>query len=59
MERWAYEDVLAFAQSWGAVYFMAMFAVALLYALWPANKKSFEAASRIPLEDDGAGDVQR
>lgn len=57
MERWAYEDVLAFAQSWGAVYFMAMFAVALLYALWPANKKGFEAASRIPLEDDGAADV--
>jgi len=25
MERWAYEDVLAFAQSWGAVYFVAMF----------------------------------
>ena len=32
MERWAYEDVLAFAQSWGAVYFVAMFVVAFAYA---------------------------
>ena len=53
MERWAYEDVLAFAQSWGAVYFMAMFAVALAYALWPSNRKRFQDAAQIPLEDDG------
>jgi cytochrome c oxidase cbb3-type subunit 4 len=58
VERWAYEDVLAFAQSWGAVYFIAMFAVALAYALWPSNKKRFQEAARIPLEDDGASDVQ-
>ena len=51
MERWAYEDVLAFAQSWGAVYFIAMFAVAFAYALWPSNKKRFQEASRIPLEE--------
>jgi len=53
VERWAYEDVLAFAQSWGAVYFMAMFAVALAYALWPSNRKRFQDAAQIPLEDDG------
>jgi cytochrome c oxidase cbb3-type subunit 4 len=53
MERWAYEDVLAFAQSWGAVYFTAMFAVVLVYALWPANKKRFLDAAQIPLQDDG------
>lgn len=52
MERWAYEDVLAFAQSWGAVYFITMFAVAFAYALWPANKVRFREASRIPLEED-------
>ena len=52
MERWAYEDVLAFAQSWGAVYFIAMFAVAFAYALWPANRKCFQEASRIPLEEN-------
>jgi cytochrome c oxidase cbb3-type subunit 4 len=53
VERWAYEDVLTFAQSWGGVYFMMMFAVALAYALWPSNRTGFEEASRIPLEDDG------
>jgi cytochrome c oxidase cbb3-type subunit 4 len=58
VERWAYEDVLAFAQSWGAVYFLAMFAVVLAYALWPSNRRGFEEASRIPLDDE-AGDVQR
>ena len=51
MERWAYEDVLAFAQSWGAVYFIAMFAVALAYALWPSNRVGFQAAAQIPLKD--------
>ena len=53
MERWAYEDVLAFVQSWGAVYFMIMFAIAFAYALWPANQAGFEQAARIPLDDDG------
>jgi len=51
MEAWAYEDVLAFAQSWGAVYFCIMFAVAFAYALWPSNKKGFDEAARIPLSD--------
>jgi cytochrome c oxidase cbb3-type subunit IV len=55
MERWAYEDVLAFAQSWGAVYFIAMFAVAFIYAMWPSNKSRFRKAAHIPLEDDGDG----
>ena len=53
MERWAYEDVLAFAQSWGAVYFIAMFVVMFAYVLWPANRKSFNEAAQIPLQDDG------
>ena len=52
MERWAYEDVLAFAQSWGAVYFVAMFAVAFAYAFWPRNRALFQKAARIPLEDE-------
>jgi cytochrome c oxidase cbb3-type subunit 4 len=51
MEAWAYEDVLAFAQSWGAVYFSVMFVVALAYALWPSNKKRFDEAAQIPLEE--------
>ena len=41
MERWAYEDVLAFAQSWGAVYFTLMFVAAFAYAWWPENRPRF------------------
>jgi len=54
VERWAYEDVLAFAQSWGLVYFLSMFAVVLLYALWPSNAKRFQDAAKIPLNDEDA-----
>jgi len=42
----------AFAQSWGLVYFLVMFAVVCLYALWPRNKEKFDRASRIPLNED-------
>ncbi len=52
MERWAYEDVLAFCQSWGAVYFMIMFAVAFTYALWPSNRSRFREAAQIPLRSE-------
>lgn len=53
MEGMTYDGVLSFAQSWGSVYFMVMFAVALTYALWPSKKAEFQEAARIPLEDDG------
>jgi len=53
MERWAYEDVLAFAQSWGAVYFTLMFAAAFVYAWWPKNRPRFDQAAQIPFKDDG------
>jgi len=53
MEAWAYEDVLAFAQSWGAVYFCLMFAAALAYALWPSNRQRFAEAATLPLHDEG------
>lgn len=54
MEAWAYEEVLAFAQSWGAVYFTLMFAVVLIYAFWPKNRQTFQRAKQIPLDDEGA-----
>ena len=54
MERWSYEDVLAFTRSWDAVYFTLMFAAAAIYALWPRNKARFERAAQLPLRDDEA-----
>ena len=52
MERWAYEDVLAFAQSWAGVYFSLMFLVAFAYAWWPKYRARFEEAARIPLKEE-------
>jgi cytochrome c oxidase cbb3-type subunit 4 len=54
MEAWAYEDVLAFAQSWGAVYFVLMFVGVLIYAFWPKNRHGFQRAKKIPLDDEDA-----
>ena len=47
-----YRAVAEFAQTWGLAYFVAIFAVALLYALWPSRKRQFEDAARIPLQED-------
>ena len=46
----SYEDVAAFAQTWGLVYFAILFGLIVLYALWPGNQKQFDEAARIPLE---------
>jgi cytochrome c oxidase cbb3-type subunit 4 len=47
-----YSSLAEFAQTWGLAYFMAIFAFALLYALWPSRKRQFEEAARIPLQED-------
>lgn len=51
-----YEALRAFAGSWGLVFLMLMFFVAVAYALWPGNRDKFRQASRAPLDDDGQGD---
>lgn len=51
MEGLSYEQVLNFTRSWDVVYFTAMFAIVLGYALWPSNKKRFDDAARIPLDE--------
>ena len=47
-----YEILARFAQTWGLVGFVALFAVVLIYALKPSNRERFEKASRVPLERD-------
>ena len=44
--------VAEFAQRWGLIYFVAIFAVVLVYALWPSRQKQFDEAARIPLQED-------
>ena len=47
-----YETVARFAQQGGTLYFIAIFAAGVAYALWPSRKATFDRAALIPLEDD-------
>ncbi len=47
-----YESVSYFAQTWGLVYLVVLFAGVLVYALRPGAKDKFEQAARIPLKED-------
>jgi cytochrome c oxidase cbb3-type subunit 4 len=42
----------ALAGTVGLLFFIALFSVAVLYALWPANKQKFERLARLPLDED-------
>ena len=47
-----YKTLAEFAQTWGIVYFLALFAVAVAYAFWPAKREQFDAAAQVPLRED-------
>jgi len=48
-----YHDMAHFAQTFGLLFFIAMFCAIVAYALWPANKADFDHAARLALDDDG------
>ena len=47
-----YQSVAEFAQTWGLAYFVGVFVMVLIYALWPSRRRQFEEAARIPLRED-------
>jgi len=47
-----YAAVAHFAQTWGLAYFVAVFVIVLVYALWPSRRRKFEQAAQIPLRED-------
>ncbi len=47
-----YHAVAEFAQTWGLVYFVGVFLIVLIYALWPSRRRQFEDAARMPLRED-------
>ena len=47
-----YEDDSVFAQTWGLLYLVVLFAGMLVYALRPGAKKQFDDAAQIPLKED-------
>jgi cytochrome c oxidase cbb3-type subunit 4 len=47
-----YKALAEFAQTYGLVYFVVIFLIVLVYALWPSRKRQFDEAARIPLSED-------
>ncbi|MFK7866643.1 MAG: cbb3-type cytochrome c oxidase subunit 3 [Alphaproteobacteria bacterium] len=47
-----YEILQVFAKSWGAVGLFIFFVAAVIYALWPSNKKAFKHMAELPMKDD-------
>jgi len=47
-----YQMLAEFAQTWGLIYFVILFALVVAYALWPSSKRKFDEAARIPLRED-------
>ena len=47
-----YRALAEFAQTWGLVYFVAVFVVVLIYALWPSRQRQFDEDARIPRRED-------
>lgn len=47
-----YQFLAGFAQTWGLLYFVAVFVAILVYALAPSRKSRFEAAAQMPLQED-------
>ena len=47
-----YRALAEFAQTWGLAYFVAVFGLVLVYALWPSRQSQFDEAARMPLRED-------
>jgi cytochrome c oxidase cbb3-type subunit IV len=53
-----YETVARFAQQGGLIYFGAIFAGGVLYALWPRHREAFRHMAQLPLQDQETPDVE-
>jgi cytochrome c oxidase cbb3-type subunit 4 len=47
-----YTFLAGIAQTWGMITFISGFALAVLYALLPSNRVTFDEAARRPLLED-------
>jgi len=55
----AYEQVASITQIAALLLFIALFIGVLIYVFWPGNKKRFDEAARLPLEDDPDSDEKK
>ena len=54
-----YEQVAWITQIAALLFFIALFVGVLIYAFWPGNKKSFEEAASLPLEQDPVAEDEK
>lgn len=47
-----YQSVSGFAKSWGLVYLVILFVIAVAWAFWPRNRAKFDEAAQIPFKED-------
>lgn len=47
-----YAYLAGIAQSIGLIYFVGVFLIVCVYAMWPSNKGRFEHAANLPLNED-------
>ena len=54
-----YEQVASISQVAALIFFIVLFAGVVLYAFWPGNKRRFDEAAKLPLEDDPESDNEK
>ena len=54
-----YEQVASISQVVALLFFIALFAAVVISACWPGNKKRFDEAAKLPLENDSEPDNKK
>ena len=47
-----HESATVLAQTIALIIFFGLFIAVIAYVLWPGNKRSFEEAAKLPLDDE-------
>jgi len=47
------DSITVMLRSFWTVWLMLLLTGILVYAMWPGNRRTFDAAAQIPLKDDG------
>lgn len=54
-----YETIASISQTAALFFFMTLFAGVVVYVFWPGNKRKFDHAARLPLEQQDRGAEER
>lgn len=46
----SYETVVTITQTVALIFFILLFLMVVVYALWPGNREKFKRAARLPFE---------